>query len=61
MSVETCDRNPEIESQAGMAVLGVSAGDEATAIGILESQAGVFESCSPALAPKHLGRGRRQH
>jgi hypothetical protein len=41
--------------------LGVSAGDEATAIGILESQAGVFESCSPALAPKHLGRGRRQH
>jgi hypothetical protein len=51
----------EMETQAGMAVLGAGAGDEATTIGVLKSQAGVFESWSPALAPKHLCRGRRQH
>jgi hypothetical protein len=45
------------EYQASMVVLGATAGDAAVTIGIVKTQAGVFKTRSPALAPKHLGRG----
>jgi len=44
-----------------MVVLGAIAGDTPVTIGVVKSQAGVFQSWSPALAPKHLGRGHIEH
>jgi hypothetical protein len=44
-----------------MVVLGAIAGDEAVTTGTVKPQAGVFQTRSPAPAPKHLGRGRREH
>jgi hypothetical protein len=35
-----------------MIILGAIAGDEAVTIGVVKSQAGVFQRWSPALAPK---------
>jgi hypothetical protein len=50
-----------VEIQAEMMILGATAADTAVTIGIEKSRAGVLQSGSPALAPKHPGRGRREH
>jgi len=41
--------------------LGAIAAGTAVTIGIVRSEAGVFQSWSPALAPKRHGRWRREH
>jgi hypothetical protein len=49
------------EYQGSIVGLGAIAGDEAVTIGIVNSRAGVFQSWSPALAPKHLVRAQIEH
>ena len=50
-----------MEIQVEMMILGAIAAGTAVTIGIARAEAGAFQSWSPALAPKRLGRGRIEH
>ncbi len=50
-----------METQVEMMILGATAADTAVTIGVAKSRSGVLQSGSPALAPKHPGRGSIDH